>query len=165
MAIVYSPISQSLHSNGYTCYTAPSLRLFIPIFFSKGCACDVCAWSHLPPRGSVFMVFTLQLLPLLPPYGCSFWAPCQRVSWSRFFTIMLLQSVETKIPRVAGVPTYPALTLCAVSSFILEGANPSTMSWHSFSESWSSKQTYTNNCSQPQSDIFHWLTNNARWPI
>jgi hypothetical protein len=68
----YPPISQSLHSNGCTCYTAPSLRFFVPnglqayrhFFFSEGCVCDVCDRSHLPPRGSVFTAITLQLLPL-----------------------------------------------------------------------------------------------------
>jgi hypothetical protein len=45
--------------------------------------------------------------------------------------------VWTKLARVASAPTTPALTLCAVSSFILEGADPFTMSWHScFAARW-----------------------------
>jgi hypothetical protein len=33
-----------------------------------------------------------------------------------------------KLPKVAGAPTSPAPTLCAVSLSVSEGANPSTMS-------------------------------------
>jgi hypothetical protein len=47
---------------------------------------------------------------------------------------ILLSDDEAKLSRVAGVPTSLALNLCAVSSFILEAANPSIMSQHSFSE-------------------------------
>jgi hypothetical protein len=44
-------------------HVAPSLRLFVPnglkayghLLLSEGCACDVCAWFHLPSRGSVFL--------------------------------------------------------------------------------------------------------------
>jgi hypothetical protein len=61
-ALLYLLISWLLHSNGSTCYIAPFLRLFIlngleayhHFFFSKGCA-----WAHLLPCGSVFIVFTL----------------------------------------------------------------------------------------------------------
>jgi hypothetical protein len=50
-------VSRLLPSNGPTCYIAPSLRLFVPnspqayhlSFFSEGCACDVCGWSHISP--------------------------------------------------------------------------------------------------------------------
>jgi hypothetical protein len=38
-----------------------------PFLLSDDCACDACAWSNLPRRGSVFTVITLQPLPLLPP--------------------------------------------------------------------------------------------------
>jgi hypothetical protein len=54
-----------LPRKGSNYYSVPALRLFIPnclqaycnFFFSKGCAS-----SHLPPRGTVFMAITLQLL-------------------------------------------------------------------------------------------------------
>jgi hypothetical protein len=77
--LVYLPVSRSSHSNGSTQYIAPSLRPFVPnglqayrhFFFSEGCACDVCAWSHLPPHCSVCTMFTRQLLPLLLPQGRS----------------------------------------------------------------------------------------------
>jgi hypothetical protein len=43
------------------------LQAYCHFFFHEGCAFDVCDQSHLPPHGSVCMVFTLQLVPLLPP--------------------------------------------------------------------------------------------------
>jgi hypothetical protein len=63
----------SLHRNGCTRYIAPSLRLFVTnglqaychFVFSEGCASDISDRSHLSPCGSVYRVFTLQLL-LLP---------------------------------------------------------------------------------------------------
>jgi hypothetical protein len=68
-ALVYSAILRSLHSNGCTRYIVPSLRLFVTngLEDSKGCACDICDRSHLPPHGSVKTVLTLQLFPMLPP--------------------------------------------------------------------------------------------------
>jgi hypothetical protein len=57
-----------LLSNGSIHYIVPSLRLF-DFFFSEGCACDICDRSHPPSCGLVCMVFTLQLLLLLPPKG------------------------------------------------------------------------------------------------
>jgi hypothetical protein len=49
-------------------------------------------------------------------------------------TIKILLSVGVgKLPRVTSAPTSPGLTLCAISSFVLEGADTSTMPWHSFS--------------------------------
>jgi hypothetical protein len=65
--LVYPPNSGPLHSNDSTRYTARSLRLFVPyrhFALFEGCACDVCVWPHLPPRGSVCTVFTFQMLPL-----------------------------------------------------------------------------------------------------
>jgi hypothetical protein len=64
-----------LPRSGYTCHTAPSLRLFVlnslqayrHFFFSEDCACNVCDWSHLPSCGSAFHGVSLQPLPLLPP--------------------------------------------------------------------------------------------------
>jgi hypothetical protein len=55
-AALYLLIPLSLPSNGSTCYSAPSLRLFVPnslrayhhYFFSEGCACDDCYRSRLP---------------------------------------------------------------------------------------------------------------------
>jgi hypothetical protein len=41
-----------------------------------------------------------------------------------------------KLPRVAGVLTFPAPTLCAVFFSFSEEAEPSTISWCSFSVSW-----------------------------
>jgi hypothetical protein len=38
-----------------------------------------------------------------------------------------------KLPRVSGASTFPSLTLCAVSFFVLEGADTSTISIPSFS--------------------------------
>jgi hypothetical protein len=66
-------------SNSCIFYIAPSLWLFVPnglrayhhFFLSKGCTSDVRDRSHLPPHGSVFMMFTLQQLLLLPPCGHS----------------------------------------------------------------------------------------------
>jgi hypothetical protein len=56
---------------------------------------------------------------------------------NRVQTINILLLVGAgKLPRVTGAPTSPAFTLCAVSSFVSEGADPSTMSWHSFYKSW-----------------------------
>jgi hypothetical protein len=40
-----------------------------------------------------------------------------------------------KVPRMVCAPTSPALTLCAVSSFVSERANPAKMSSHLFFES------------------------------
>jgi hypothetical protein len=48
--------SWSLPSNGSTCHIFPSFRLLVLnspqvycyFFFSKGCACDICVWPHLP---------------------------------------------------------------------------------------------------------------------
>jgi hypothetical protein len=62
-ALVYPSISRSPHSNSCTCYIVPSLKLFIlnglqsyrHFFFSKSCACDDSAWSHLPSCGLVCM--------------------------------------------------------------------------------------------------------------
>jgi hypothetical protein len=72
MALVYLPISQMSHSNGSTCYIAPSLGLFVlnaiqaycHLFFSMGCA-----WSHLPPCAldcSVYSPTATSLWPLIP---------------------------------------------------------------------------------------------------
>jgi hypothetical protein len=128
---------------GFIRHIAPSLRLFVSnnlqaylhFFYSAGCACDVCDHSHLPPRGSVFTVFTLQLLPLLLSYGRSSRAVLsQGASRSRFITIIFLRSVwaELPLPRVASVPTSPALTPHSLLSS-RRGADPSTMFWRSFS--------------------------------
>jgi hypothetical protein len=103
-------------------------------------------------HGSVFTVFTLQLLP---PYGRTYQvAPCQVANWTRFITILLLLSRRAKIPTLVDVPMSLALTLCAVSSFVLEGAKPSTMPWYSFSESWSYKQIYTDSSAPSLKQIY-----------
>jgi hypothetical protein len=57
-----SLFTQSFISSQSLRHIATSLRLFIPnslqvyhhFFSSEGCACDICAWSQIPPRGSVF---------------------------------------------------------------------------------------------------------------
>jgi hypothetical protein len=75
MAVVYLLISWSLPSNGSTYHIASALRLFVldslqayrHFFFSEGCACDVCDRLHLPSRGSVLTLITLQPLPLIHP--------------------------------------------------------------------------------------------------
>jgi hypothetical protein len=54
--VVYLLISRSLPSNGSTCHVAPFLRLVVSIsihaqrhlFFSEGCACDVCDLPRIP---------------------------------------------------------------------------------------------------------------------
>jgi hypothetical protein len=77
--------------------------------------------------------FTLQPLPLLPPYGrASRAAPCYSASRSKCISIILWLSfsptVEQKVGRVVGAPTFPAPTLCGVSFCVSERADPSTMS-------------------------------------
>jgi hypothetical protein len=47
--------------------------------------------------------------------------------------LFFFQSVWAKLSKVAGASTSLALTLYAVSSFVWEGADPSTMSSHAFS--------------------------------
>jgi hypothetical protein len=44
-----------------SCHIAPSLRLFVTNghFFSEGCACDICAWFHIPSSRLVFRQFLL----------------------------------------------------------------------------------------------------------
>jgi hypothetical protein len=85
-----------------------------------------------------FSVFTLQLLLLLIPSGSLIGCQlvqvyCHHLSFHimthhgmQTIKILLLVSVD-KIPRVARALTSPVLTLCAVSSFVSEGANPSSM--------------------------------------
>jgi hypothetical protein len=81
--LVYLLISWSLPSNRSTCYTALSLRLFVPnsvqayhYFFSNGCACDVCDCSHLPPHGLVlrWLLSNCSSCSLLK-VACSEWLP------------------------------------------------------------------------------------------
>lgn len=105
---------------------------------------SVIGLTFLPPHFLVCMVFTLQQLPLLPPWGPLFRAvPSWGAGWSRYPTMNLLFHIMTqqdvnneddlsvgagKLPRVVGALTSLALTLCVVSSFVSEGADPSTMS-------------------------------------
>jgi hypothetical protein len=42
--------------------------------------------------------------------------------------ILLFCSMQAKDPRMVNAPTSPALILCAISSFVSEGADPYTMS-------------------------------------
>jgi hypothetical protein len=105
-------------------------------YFRRAVLGDVCDRPHLPPRGSVFTVTSLQPLPVLPPEGrSSREVPSFGDNRSRFFTIIFLRSVGPKVPRVFNAPIFTAATLCAASSFVSVGADPSTMSWRSFPQS------------------------------
>jgi hypothetical protein len=141
-------VSWSLHSNSSTRYIAPSFRLFVPnglqayhhFFFSKGCASDVCVCYHLPSpwlsSHGDYSPTALADSTLRPLNPSDFLIGCQSVqvySYHLSFHIMIhkMQTIKFlllvgagKLPRVAGAPTSPALTLCAVSSFILERPIP-----------------------------------------
>jgi hypothetical protein len=102
-----SPSSLWLGLHGVYSSTSPSLRLFVLSNSLIGCQ-SVQVYYHQP------------FFPHI-----------------RMQTIKILLSVGgCKVPRVAGAPAYLALSLCAASSFVSEGANPSTMSSHSFFKSW-----------------------------
>jgi hypothetical protein len=94
VGIVSLFVSWSLPSNGSIHYNAPSLRLFTPnsllvyhpFFFSEGCACDICDWSHVSPPwlGSDSDCSPpAPVAPSLRPLGLS------GASWSRCTTIIL----------------------------------------------------------------------------
>jgi hypothetical protein len=52
-------------------------------------------------------------------------------------------SVRAKVPRLVDAPTSLALKVLVVSSLILEGADPSTMSGHLLSATWSKSRLFT----------------------
>jgi hypothetical protein len=117
-------VLQSLPSNGSTCYSALSLRLFVPsslrayrhFFFSEDCAYDVCDWSLLPSLGlgahgdySPTAPAVPSLRPLIPS------SSLKGASRSRFITIFFLQSVWVKVPRVVSASILMALKLLLMS--------------------------------------------------
>jgi hypothetical protein len=134
-------VSRSLASNEPALYTAPSLRLFVTyslqvyrhFFFSKGCACDVCDQSHLSPSWLGSHIDHSPTTPYLRLFiPSSSLIRCQSIQG--YYHHPSFGPVQAKVPRVVNAPTFMALKLLlVVSSFVPEGADPSTMSSHSFS--------------------------------
>jgi hypothetical protein len=84
--------------------------LFVSIFPSNGSAC------HIAPSLRLLIPSNLSVChrSFLSPEGCA--------------CFQLLQLFGAKLPRAAGAPTFPAPTLCAISFYISEGTDPSTVS-------------------------------------
>jgi hypothetical protein len=131
---------------GETRHIAPSLRRFhpelpnsvSPFLSSVGCACNVTLlWSV----SSFFLRFsffrgdhspTVTSAPSLRPARLErFPDNLQSVRFFIFIQGCLTQSISVT-HGVAGAPTYPAPTPCAISSFVLERVDPSTRSIPSF---------------------------------
>jgi hypothetical protein len=115
----------SLRYSGFqaSCHIAPSLRLFIPnglqahchFFLSKGCACNVGDWSHLPPHGSAFpwclpsYSSRSSLLKAAHPEQFPHRMPVHPgVSPSSCF----YRSVRATVARVINTSIYPWLLVC-----------------------------------------------------
>jgi hypothetical protein len=142
-------VYKTLPSNGSTCYTAPSLRLFVlkslqaycHFFFSEGWACDVCERPRLP---SPWLSSHGDYSPIALP------APSLRLlvlsgSLTRCELVQVYHHQPRsraslvgmgKVLRVVDAPTSLTLKLLVVSSFTSEGAKPSTIPSHSLPITW-----------------------------
>jgi hypothetical protein len=113
---------QSLPSNGSTCYTVPSFRLFVPnslqayrhFFFSEGCACDNCNQPRLPSLWlSSHGDYSPTAPSLRPLVLSSFLIRCKpvQVYHHQLRSRVPFHSVQAKVPRVGDAPTSLALKL------------------------------------------------------
>jgi hypothetical protein len=142
---VYEP----LPSNRSTCYTAPSLRLFIlnsllaycHFFFSEGCACDVCDWLQLPSPWfnshgdySPTALIAPSLRLLVPSGSLIRYEPVQMYHHQPWSRVLLVGA--GKVPRVVYDRTSLTLKLLVVFYFVSETADPSTISSHSLPVTW-----------------------------
>jgi hypothetical protein len=138
--------TESLLSNGSTCYITPSLRLFgtgIPPFLLFQGLCLWCLWSVSPffhvarfSRWLLSNCFCFFLLKGAHPEWFHHKVPVgPDVSPSSFFS----NQYEQKFQVVSG-PTCLVLKLQVVSSFVWVGADSAITFWHSFFESWQKTQ-------------------------